>query len=80
MKSSEREFLRCLLDLNLLGPTKNRTDVSQYLWVAAGMDLGVSVRGEMVEDIRHVSKHIHLVHMNLCIRAGRRSTLFEMQL
>lgn len=78
MKSSKREFLSCLLDLNLSGPTKNRTDVSQYLWVAAGMDLGVSVRGEMVENIRHVSKHIHLVHMNLCIRAER-STSFEMQ-
>lgn len=78
MKSSKREFLSCLLDLNLSGPTENRTDVSQYLGVAAGMDLGVSVRGEMVEDIRHVSKHIHLVHMNLCRRADR-STSFEMQ-
>jgi hypothetical protein len=49
----------------------------QYLWVAAGVDLGVSVRCEMVQDIRHVFKHVQLVHMNLCITAEE-STLSEM--
>lgn len=76
-KRPGRGFLGCLLDLNLSGPTNDRAGVPQYLRVAAGVDLGVSVCCEMVEDIRHVSEHVQLVHMNLRITANG-STLFEM--
>lgn len=36
-----------------------------YLWMPTRMDLGVAVCREMVKNVRHVSKHIQLIHVNL---------------